>query len=126
MLAVDTNILVRLIARDDALQTELAERFVEKGGWVSLVTLADAIWILRRNYKRNAAGVAEAVEKLLNHKNLVLQDSDVVAAALALFRSRPSLGFADCLMLEIARKAGHLPLGTFDRALGRVDGTHLL
>ena len=33
----------------------------------------------------------------------------VVVAALELFRGRPSLGFSDCLMLQLARKAGHLP-----------------
>lgn len=59
---------------------------------------------------------------LLQHKHLTLQDSDVIAAALDLFRSRPALGFSDCLMLELARRSGHLPLGTFDRKLGRVEG----
>jgi predicted nucleic acid-binding protein len=63
---------------------------------------------------------------LVNHKDLVLQDSDAIVAALELFRSRPSLGFSDCLMLHLARKAGHLPLGTFDRALGRVEGVQKL
>jgi predicted nucleic-acid-binding protein len=63
---------------------------------------------------------------LLNHKDLTLQDADVVALALNQFRSRPSLGFSDCLVLEIARKAGHLPLGTFDRNLARLEGTHRL
>ena len=57
---------------------------------------------------------------------LILQDSDVVAAALDLFRSRPALGFSDCLMLQLARKAGHLPLGTFDRALGKIEGAQKL
>jgi predicted nucleic acid-binding protein len=32
------------------------------------------------------------------------------------------LGFSDCLVLETARKAGHLPLGTFDRDLAKLDG----
>ena len=47
-----------------------------------------------------------------------------VAAALELYRRRPALGFSDCLMLELASKAGQLPLGTFDRALGKIEGTH--
>jgi predicted nucleic-acid-binding protein len=75
-------------------------------------------------YERNATGLATAVEMLLHHRDLTLQDSDAVAAALELFRARPALGFSDCLMLELARKAGHLPLGTFDRALGKVEGAH--
>jgi predicted nucleic acid-binding protein len=63
---------------------------------------------------------------LLHHKDLTLQDSDAVAAALDLFRSRPALGFSDCLMLQLARKGGHLPLGTFDRGLGKIEGTQKL
>ena len=38
------------------------------------------------------------------------------------FRRRPTVSFSDCLILEIARKVGHLPLGTFDRPLSRLDG----
>src|SRR5512139_1873161 len=54
------------------------------------------------------------------------QDPDVVGAALGHFRRKPSLGFSDCLVLEIARKSGQLPLGTFDRNLGRLDGAQRL
>jgi predicted nucleic-acid-binding protein len=63
---------------------------------------------------------------LLNHRDLVLQEAEVVHAALELFRVKPILGFSDCLILESARKAGHLPLGTFDRNLAKVEGTHKL
>jgi predicted nucleic acid-binding protein len=63
---------------------------------------------------------------LLNHQHLTLQDPDAVAAAVEHFRRRPALGFSDCLVLEIARKAGHLPLGTFDRNLVRLDGAERL
>jgi predicted nucleic acid-binding protein len=63
---------------------------------------------------------------LLSHKDLTLQDADAVAAALAHFRRKPSLGFSDCLVLEVARKAGNLPLGTFDRELGKLDGAQKL
>jgi predicted nucleic acid-binding protein len=50
----------------------------------------------------------------------------VAALALAQFRKKPSLGFSDCLVVEIARKAGHLPTGTFDRDLSRLEGTEKL
>jgi len=49
-----------------------------------------------------------------------------VAAALKRFRERPALGFSDCLLLQLARKAGHLPLGTFDRDLSKLDGAEKL
>lgn len=53
-------------------------------------------------------------------------DAEAAHAALELFRSKPALGFSDCLMLQLARKAGHLPLGTFDRRLAKVVGTEKL
>ena len=53
---------------------------------------------------------------------LSLQEPEAVAAALQTFRKRSALGFSDCLLVELARKAGHLPLGTFDRDLSKVDG----
>ena len=122
MRAVDTNVLVRLITRDDARQAASADAFIRKGAWVSLLALTEAVWVLAAVYERRAAGLVTAIEMLLNHEHLVLQDADAVEAALDLFRSRPSLGFSDCLMLQVARKAGHLPLGTFDRGLGKVEG----
>jgi predicted nucleic acid-binding protein len=63
---------------------------------------------------------------LPNHRDLVLQDPETVAAALDLFRAKPAIGFSDCLMLQLVRKAGHLPLVTFDRNLGKVEGTQKL
>ena len=126
MRAVDTNVLLRVITRDDARQAGIADTFVEQGAWVSTLALAEATWVLDSVYGRSANDVATAVEMLLNHKDLTVQDSDVVAAALELFRARPALGFSDCLMLQLARKAGHLPLGTFDRGLGKVEGTQKL
>ena len=59
---------------------------------------------------------------LLDHKQLQLQDRSVVSAAVAKFRKRPKLGFSDCLVVEMARNAGHLPLGSFDRELARLEG----
>jgi predicted nucleic-acid-binding protein len=126
MRAVDTNVLVRLATRDDARQTAAAEAFVSKGAWVAHLVLAEAIWVLDSAYALKPAEIATAVEMLLNHRDLTVQDSDVVTAALVHYRKKPTLGFSDCLVLEVARKAGHLPLGTFDRGLGKLDGAQRL
>ena len=126
MRAVDTNVLVRLIARDDPAQTASAENFIATGAWISMLVLAEALWVLASVYDLEPSKQAVAVEMLLNHKHLTIDDRETVAAALTLFRTRPSLGFSDCLILETARKAGHVPLGTFDRALGRVPGAQRL
>src|SRR3989304_5092717 len=126
MRAVDTNVLVRLIARDDPKQVTAAESFVARGAWVSLLVLAETLWVLESVYELDAERRATAVDMLLNHRSLTLQDADVVTSALTQFRHQPSLGFSDCLILEIARKAGHLPLATFDRDLGKLEGAEPL
>jgi len=122
MRAIDTNVVLRLIAREEPSQTVSAERFIVNGAWVSVLALAEAIWVLKSIYGLDPREVAKAIEMLLNHQSLVLQDADAVAEALRLFRAKPALGFSDCLMVALARKSGHLPLGTFDRKLAKVEG----
>jgi predicted nucleic-acid-binding protein len=126
MRAVDTNVLVRLVARDDVAQVRAAEAFVERGAWVSHLVLAETTWVLSAAYDLGHAAVATAIDMLLHHKSLTIQDGDVVAAALEHYRRKPSLGFSDCLVLEIACKAGHTPLGTFDKSLGKLEGAERL
>jgi predicted nucleic-acid-binding protein len=122
MRAVDTNAVVRLVVRDELEQVRAAEEFIAAGAWMSHLVLVETAWVLDAVYERTAEQIATAVEMLLNHKDLTLQDADVVVGALEHFKKRPVLGFSDCLVLEIARKAGHLPLGTFDRDLAKLDG----
>ncbi|MBI2186816.1 MAG: type II toxin-antitoxin system VapC family toxin [Acidobacteria bacterium] len=126
MRAVDTNVLVRILTRDDPRQAERADRFVENGAWISILALAEAVWVLREVYDRGPAEIAATVQMLLDHTTLTLQEPEVVEAALGIFKKRPALGFSDCLLLEIARRAGNLPLGTFDRTLGKVAGAERL
>ena len=126
MRAIDTNVLVRLLTRDDEQQVAAAEAFVEKGAWVPQLALAEATWVLSAVYDLDARAIATAVEMLLNHKELTLEGSEVVANALERFRKRPGLCFSDCLMLEVARKAGHLHLGTFDRVMAKLEGAERL
>ena len=122
MRAVDTNVLVRLMTRDDVKQVAVAETFVANGACVPHLAIAEATWVLSSVYDREPDAVATAVEMLLSHEHLTVQDPEVVAAAVAQFRQYPKVGFSDCLMVEVARKAGHLPLGTFDRDVGKIDG----
>jgi predicted nucleic-acid-binding protein len=122
MRAVDTNVLVRLLVRDHVAQVNAAEVFIENGAWVSHLVLTETLWVLDAVYERTPDQIAVAVDLLLNHKTLTIQDADVVTLALDAFRARPSLGFSDCLVLETARRAGHVPLGTFDKSLAKLDG----
>ena len=76
------------------------------------------------------ARVASEAADVLYHVFVALRSRGVslddVAAALAHFKRRPALGFSDCLVLEIARKAGHTPLGSFDKALATLPHTQRL
>lgn len=126
MRAVDTNVLVRLLARDDPRQLAAAEAFVQAGAWISHLVLMEAVWVLDSVYNINPEQIANGVEMLLNHNEMVVQDADVVKAAVAHYRKHSGLGFSDCLILEVARAAGHVPLGTFDRRLGKLQGAQKL
>jgi predicted nucleic-acid-binding protein len=126
MLAVDSNVLVRLVARDDADQVSAAEQFVSKGAWISHLVLAETLWVLDSVYELSREQIATAVEMLLNHRDLTLQDAEVVTSALDHYRTRSAVDFSDCLALEIARKAGHLPVATFDRNFAKLDDVYRL
>jgi predicted nucleic acid-binding protein len=122
MRAVDTNALVRLIVRDDLRQAQEAEAFIEQGVWVSTLVLAEAAWVLISVYGFTRRQLAQAIAMIIRERHVSVQDSEAVEAAVELFASTPSIEFTDCLILELARKHGHLPLGTSDRKLARLPG----
>lgn len=126
MRAVDTNVLVRLLTRDDPRQLAAAEAFVQMGAWVSHLVLMEAVWVLVSVYDVKPEQIATAVEMLLDHQQIVVQDADVVKTAVSQYRDHPKLGFSDCLILAVAHRAGHTPLGTFDRGLSKLLGTQRL
>ena len=122
MRAIDTNLLVRLIVRDDPGQVEKAEDFTAPGAWVSQLVLVEMVWVLDSVYGLNRAQVATVIGMLVEHERLTLEGEDAVRGALAAFEGSRSAGFSDCLIVEAARKAGHLHVGTFDKAMSRIDG----
>lgn len=124
MRAVDTNVLVRLIVRDDPAQVERAEAFVAQGAWVSQIVLAETVWVLESVYGLDRARIATVVAMLLEHDRLTLQDEGAIRGAHSAFELDRAAGFTDCLVVEAARKAGHLPVGTFDKAMSRIEGGH--
>jgi predicted nucleic-acid-binding protein len=126
MRAADTNVVVRVIVRDDAKQVAIAEAFIERGAWVSTLVLAETLWVLRMVYGLTHVELVRTIESLLVHAQFVLQDADAVAAALVHFKRSPKNGFSDYLILELARKNGHTPVGTFDKALAKIEGVQKL
>jgi len=126
MRAVDTNVLVRLLTRDDPKQLAAAESFVQVGAWISHLVLMEAVWVLDVVYRVKPEQIATGIEMLLDHQQLVVQDAETVKTAVAQYRKHPRLGFSDCLILAVAHRAGHTPLGTFDRGLSKLPGTQKL
>lgn len=124
MRAVDTNVLLRLLVRDDADQVARAEAFVAPGAWVSLPVLLETAWVLKSTYGLSRQRIGTVLDMLVEHDRLTLQDEDTVRRACAQFARERSAGFSDCLIIEVARKAGHVPVGTFDKSMARLEGTH--
>ena len=118
MRSVDATLLVSGLAGGAA-----AETFIRNEGpvWVSHLVLAEAVRVLEGGYGRTRPQVAEALERLLDNKDLVLEDPAVPRAALEAYRG--GLDFEDALSLETARKAGHLPMATLREALRGIPGT---
>ena len=86
MRAADTNIVVRVLVRDEARQVRQAEAFVAGGAWISHLVLAEAIWVLVTTYRLPWSDVADTIEKLLNHQEFVLEDPPTVSARARLLR----------------------------------------
>ena len=128
MRAVDTNVLIRALTGDDPVQSPAARAFIRDNGpvWVSHVVLVETIWVLDSVYACGKPQVVKALNRILDNKDLALEEPAVVRAALALYQSKARVGFSDCVVLERARSAGHLPLATFDKALGKTEGAHPL
>jgi len=122
MRAVDTNVVVRLLTRDDEKQVAAAEAFISKGAWVSLLVLQETMWVLERAYGLDRVDLAKVVELLLEHECLTLEASHLVRQSLEEFRKSTRIGFSDCLILASARASGHIPLGTFDKTLAKIEG----
>ena len=128
MRALDTNVLIRALTGDDPVQSPAARDFIRTGGpvWISHVVLVEAVWVLDAVYGCGKSQLVGALERILDNKDLALEDPVVVRAALGLYRSRGKVDFSDCMVLERARSAGHLPLATFDKALGKAEGAQSL
>ena len=118
MRAVDATLLVGSLAGGAQ-----AEAFIRNEGpvWVSHLVLTEAVRVLEGAYGRTRAQLAEALEMLLDNRDLVLEDPQVPRAALEGYRG--GLDFEDAMALETARRAGHLPLATLREELRGIPGT---
>ena len=126
MHAVDTNVLVRLTVRDNQKQLAAARAFIVKGVWVSHIVICESLWVLTSYYGFTRAQQRDFLSGLLGNDLLSIHDREVVERALEKFNTHTKVSFSDCMILELARKNGCTPLGTFDAGLSKLEGARKL
>ena len=120
MIGLDTNVLVRYLAQDDPRQSAAATRLIEgslsgeERGFVSLVTLAEVVWVMSSSYRVARGSVADIVERLLTAPQLTIEQAEVVWKALRAYRDSKA-DFNDALIAELGLEAGCTKTVTFDR-----------
>ena len=129
MIALDTNIVVRYLAQDDARQSALPTRLIEQRlaktnrGFVSLVALLETVWVMESAYGADASTVAGIVD-LLDSAVLEVQEGAAVADAISRYQEG-GVDLHDCLIVSLAERRGAKTL-TFDLKASRRLGMELL
>ena len=131
MIGVATNVLVRLFVVDDPGQSQTAGRFFAGRSsvdpvFVSLVVVAELVWLLDDTYDFALAAIVRVLEDLLSSPDFVLEHPEFIAQAVALARLR-KIGIADYLIAQVALTNASRSIVTFDtNAAKRIPGMELL
>jgi predicted nucleic-acid-binding protein len=124
MIALDTNVLVRVVTADDPKQLEAALRVMQSEAlWICKTVLLETEWVLRYTYELPPDVIQEAFRKLLGLPTLQVEQRGSVLQALSLYDK--GMDFADALHLTSSREAERF--ATFDRnlaKLARAEGTN--
>ena len=130
MIGLDTNVLVRYFAQDDPHQSAKVNALFatftpEHKGFVSLLTLAELAWVLRRAFHLDRQELASVIEKILNSQDMTVEQAEVCWSALHLFLASRA-DFSDCLMERSCRARGCDYTVTFDSQAAKSAGMRLL
>ncbi len=131
MIGLDTNVLVRLLTRDEARQAERARSLLEthsgedEAFFVADVVLAELAWTLERTYELERDAILEAMHSLADNVTLRFESRQVLRNAIGIF-SAATAGFADCLIAAKASAVGCPSLATFDKRMRGLPGVELL
>ena len=116
MLAVDTNVVVRLLVNDDERQGAKARVLFESGDvWIGATVLLEVAWVLESVYGLDAVEAAESLDRLLGLPNVRIENPGAIATALA--AAKQGVELADAL--HLCRAPEDVEFATFDRALAR-------
>ena len=124
MIAIDTNVLVRILIDDPgaALQMQSARALLAKSEtvYVPQIVQVETVWVLESAYGFDKTDVCKILDHLSQHPQFRLQSADSFESAVALFNHHPA-DFSDCLILTESTRQ-QLQLFTFDKKLGRLKG----
>jgi predicted nucleic-acid-binding protein len=116
MRAVDTNVVVRYLVRDDLRQAEQAKALIQREAvWLAKSVLLETEWVLRGTYSYSPTSCAEALQAFLGLPTVMVEDESAVQRALRWFQA--GLEFADAL--HLASSGDSTQFVTFDRKLVR-------
>lgn len=128
MIAVDTNVLVRILVEDpdQPAQTSAARELASKAKqvFVPLVVQVETVWVLESGYKLRKENVAQVLEHLEVNQAFILENEELCQNALALYQSS-NADYSDCIILTYCRTQS-LNLYTFDKRLSKLPGVALL
>jgi len=130
MIGLDTNVLVRYLTKDDSVQTPFAVRMVrslspESPGFVSLVAIAELVWVLRISYRFRKAEILGVLEMLLQSQELIIEQAELMEDALRRFAAG-NAEFADFLIERSSHAVGCTHTVTFDHGAASSAGMRLL
>jgi len=130
MIGIDTNVLVRYLAQDDAVQSPLASHLIDgltrdAPGFISQVTLIETVWVLARSYGMSRTNIANMVEMLLRACELIVEGEDIGYLALTTYRET-NVDFSDAMIAHGGLLAGCKETLTFDKTATRAPGMTLL
>jgi predicted nucleic-acid-binding protein len=127
MIALDTNMIVRLLVEDDAAQLRRTVHFVEthcsveNPGFINRVTLCETVWVLKTGYGYNRAEIAAVIDRIVETAHFTVEDREQVHAALDAFKNG-AIDFADAFVAAVNRAKGCEATATFDKKAARLDG----
>ena len=114
MTALDTNVIVRVVTKDDPDQLAMAVKVMKEDRlWVCKTVLLETVWVLAHTYRLSREAIKETLRKLLGYPNLQVEDRPAVLQALSWYDD--GMDFADALHLASSRDAETFT--TFDRKL---------
>jgi len=131
VIGIDTNVLVRYIAQDDAAQSAQATQLIEQvcsaqaPGFIGVVVLVELVWVSESCYGATRAEVVEILRRILSIRQLVVQEAELVWKALRLFESGKA-DFSDCVIERTANATGCTKTMTFDQKAAATGGMTLL